>query len=430
MKLSSWPDEKITEGLARASGSPFKEFCAKVTIQTQWKQNLIIASTADEDYALKLGSINGIELGAATYEMTPYIKPLPGTVRGVEHGITACTTEKRLAELLAANNYGILNARMLGKSTSAVITFEGLRRNRPPAGRMPNPDKPICNRCGVQNPQADHDCQLQCKLCGLPHETASKECEKRLKPRPPPLYVRERSKSRGRQPSITRETSSSSSEYGTNKPQQDQQKISWEEVIASSKWTTDPFPSLPTQERNSRYEETISSLRRQNADLMKRNEGLMKRLEEQERRRKQRDKRAQAREQALEMKLQHLIEQLKKQQEPTTTLTPPRKHTPPIEDLESGIEHKMNKARIEDKAELRNEFRAELSQAIDTISKSVAATVQAAVQTLRQEITQMGNELSQRISILEKDKEQARKKPKYPIREAQMNKTLGSQDGE
>ncbi|KAH7934364.1 hypothetical protein HPB49_025191 [Dermacentor silvarum] len=458
MKLSSWPDEKITEGLARASGSPFKEFCAKVTIQTQWKQNLIIASTADEDYALKLGSINGIELGAATYEMTPYIKPLPGTVRGVVHGITACTTEKRLAELLAANNCGILHARMLGKSTSAVITFEGphvpfyvkvassYTRCRPyrrsvqyckACGEIghrqdvcPNPDKPICNRCGVQNPQADHDCQLQCKLCGLPHETASKECEKRLKPRPPPLYVRERSKSRGRQPSITRETSSSSSVYGTNKPQQDQQKISWAEVIASSKSTTDPFPSLPTQERNSRYEETISSLRRQNADLMTRNEGLMKRLEEQERRQEERDRRAQAREQALEVKLQHLIEQLQKQQEPTTTLTPPREHTPPIEDLESGIEHKMNKARIEDKAELRNEFRVELAQAVDTISKSVAATVQAAVQTLRQEITQMGNELSQRISILEKDKEQARKKPKYPIREAQMNETLGSQDGE
>ncbi|KAH7941046.1 hypothetical protein HPB49_009538 [Dermacentor silvarum] len=441
MKLSSWPDEKITEGLARASGSPFKEFCAKVTIQTEWKQNLIIVSTADEDYALKLGSINGIELGAATYEMTPYIKPLPGTVRGVVHGITACTTEKRLAELLSANNCGILHARMLGKSTSAVITFEGgqlvhtlppipqigtvlqgLRRNRPQAGRMPNPDKPICNRCGVQNPQADHDCQLQCKLCGLLHETASKECEKRLKPRPPPLYVRERSKSRGRQPSITRETSSSSSEYGTNKPQQAQQKVSWAEVIASSNSTTDPFPSLPTQARNSRYEETISSLRRQNADLMKRNEGRMKRLEEQER--------PQAREQALEVKLQHLIEQLQKQQEPTTTLTPPREHTAPIEDLESGIEHKMNKARIEDKAELRNEFRVELDQAVDTISKSVAATVQAAVQTLRQAITQMGNELSQRISILEKDKEQARKKPKYPIKEAQMNETLGSQDGE
>ncbi|KAH7949085.1 hypothetical protein HPB49_005021 [Dermacentor silvarum] len=179
MKLSSWSDEKITEGLARASGSYFKEFCANAIIQTQWKQNVIIASTTDENYALKLGSINGIELGAVTYEMTPYIKLLPGTVCGVVHDITSCTTEQRLAELLAAHNCGILHARMLGKSTSAVITFEGphvpfyvkvassyarccpYRRSVQycqACGEIghrqdvcPNPDKHICKRCGVQN---------------------------------------------------------------------------------------------------------------------------------------------------------------------------------------------------------------------------------------------------------------------------------------
>ncbi|KAH7958247.1 hypothetical protein HPB49_000277 [Dermacentor silvarum] len=117
-------DEKMTKGLARASSSLFKEFCANVIIQTQWKRNLIFARTADEIYALKLGSIN-IELGAATYVIMPYIKPLLGTIRGVVHGITARTTGKRLAELLAANNCGILHAKMLGKSTSAVIPFEG-----------------------------------------------------------------------------------------------------------------------------------------------------------------------------------------------------------------------------------------------------------------------------------------------------------------
>ncbi|KAH7936496.1 hypothetical protein HPB49_000191 [Dermacentor silvarum] len=327
--------------------------------------------------------------------MTPYIKPL------VE-GITACTTEKRLVELLAANNCCILHANMLAKPTSTVITFEGphvpfyvkvassytrclpYRISVPYCkyrGEIshrqdvcPNPDKHICNWCGVQNAQADHDCQLQCKLCGLPHETASKECEKQLKPRPPPLYARE--------------TRSSSSEYGTNKLQQEHQNISWEEVIASSK--------------------------RQNANLMKRNEGLMKRLEEQERRQKERERRAQAREQALEMKLEHLVDQLQKQQEPTTTPTLPREHTPPIEDLESGIQYKMNKARTKDKAELRNQFQAELAQAVHTISKSATATVQAAVQTLRQEITQMGNELSQRIPILETDKSRQEKSQNTP----------------
>ncbi|KAH6946805.1 hypothetical protein HPB50_015371 [Hyalomma asiaticum] len=74
---------------------------------------------------LRLGSITNIQLGQIIYEVTPYFKPLPGTVRGVVHGITAGTTEERLAELLAANQCGILHARMLGKSTSAVITFQG-----------------------------------------------------------------------------------------------------------------------------------------------------------------------------------------------------------------------------------------------------------------------------------------------------------------
>ncbi|KAH7937320.1 hypothetical protein HPB49_010698 [Dermacentor silvarum] len=420
MKLSSWPDEKITEGLARASGSPFKEFCAKVTIQMQWKQNLIIASTADEYYALKLGSINGIELGGhirndAVHKTAPRNSTWSrARYHCVYDGETTCGTSgcQQLWHPACQDDRQIhlssYHLRRLVQYCKACGEI-GHRQDV-----CPNPGKPICNRGGVQNPQADHDCQLQCKLCGLPHETASKDCEKRLKPRPPPLYVRERSKSRGRQPSITKETSSSSSEYGTNKPQQEQQKISWAEVIASSKSTTDPFPSLPTQDRNSRYEETISSLRRQNADLMTRNEGLMKRLEEQEGRQEERDRRAEAREQALEMKLQHLIDQLQKQQEPTTTPTLPRKHTPPIEDLESGIEHKMKKARTEDKAELRNEFRAELDRAVDTTSKSVAAIVQAAVQTLRQEITHMGNTLSQRIYILEKDKDQARKSQNTP----------------
>lgn len=126
MKLSNWTDEKISEGIARTCGCAFRDFCANVITQTQWKQNLIVTSTGDEDYALKLAEVTSIQLGPTTYEITPYIKPVPGTVRGVVHGITPGTTEERLMELLAANdNCVILHARMLGRSSSAVITFEG-----------------------------------------------------------------------------------------------------------------------------------------------------------------------------------------------------------------------------------------------------------------------------------------------------------------
>ncbi|KAH6919906.1 hypothetical protein HPB50_029105 [Hyalomma asiaticum] len=178
-KVCSWPDEKITKGIARASGSTLKEFYGNVTIQTQWKQNFIIASMHRRRrlYALRLGSITDIQLGQIIYEVTPYFKPLPGTVRGVVHGITAGTTEERLAELLAANQCGILHARMLGKSTSAVITFQAphvpfyievagsFARCRPYRRSIqyckaygdighrqdirPNPDATIFSQCGV-----------------------------------------------------------------------------------------------------------------------------------------------------------------------------------------------------------------------------------------------------------------------------------------
>ncbi|CAN7949590.1 unnamed protein product, partial [Ixodes pacificus] len=231
LKLSTWSNKSLTQGIATAGGFPFKDFYSNVTIQTQWAQNLIIASTADEDYAMKLSMITQIQLGAALYELMPYLKPLPGTVRGVVHGIEAGTTEQELKELISVNGYSILHARMLGKSSSALLTFEGphvpfyvkagsvFTRCRPhrrsvqycrACGNVghrqdvcPNPDANRCNRCGAENPQDNHECQPKCKLCYQPHETASKECQKRLKPSPPPLHVRERSKSQSKQAAWT-----------------------------------------------------------------------------------------------------------------------------------------------------------------------------------------------------------------------------------
>ncbi|KAH6946806.1 hypothetical protein HPB50_015372 [Hyalomma asiaticum] len=121
---------------------------------------------------------------------------------------------------------------------------------------------------------------------------------------------------------------------------------------------------------------------------------------------------------------------MQKHTESTATATLSTLSTHPVADLEERIEFKMHKARAEDKAELRKEFQTELAQAVDSIGKSGASAVQAAVQALRLEISHMVNDLNERISVLEKDKEQGRKKPKYPIREAQVKDTLGSKDGE
>ncbi|CAN7948549.1 unnamed protein product [Ixodes pacificus] len=117
MKVASWTDRAISLGLAMASVIPIKKFYAHVTIQTQWAQNLIVASTASEDFALKLHEVTKVQLGTVTYDLLPYLKPIPGTVRGVVHGIEAETSERELMELLSAKGHNIMHARMLGNPT-------------------------------------------------------------------------------------------------------------------------------------------------------------------------------------------------------------------------------------------------------------------------------------------------------------------------
>ncbi|CAN8017000.1 unnamed protein product [Ixodes persulcatus] len=71
MKVASWTDRAISQGLAMASVIPTKEFYAHVTIQTQWARNLIVASTASEDFALKLYEVTRVQLGTVTYDLLP-----------------------------------------------------------------------------------------------------------------------------------------------------------------------------------------------------------------------------------------------------------------------------------------------------------------------------------------------------------------------
>ncbi|KAH7974034.1 hypothetical protein HPB49_008708 [Dermacentor silvarum] len=167
MKLSSWPHEKITEGRARASGSPLKEFCANVTIQTQWKQNLVIASTADDDYALKLGSSErhrtrgGHIRGDAVHQTTPRNSTWSharyhcvydgettyGTSGSQQLWHPACEDARQIqlssyhlrrsARPFLCEGGQLVHTLPLIPQIGTVL--QGLRKNPPPAGRMPQP---------------------------------------------------------------------------------------------------------------------------------------------------------------------------------------------------------------------------------------------------------------------------------------------------
>ncbi|KAH9367559.1 hypothetical protein HPB48_002851 [Haemaphysalis longicornis] len=463
LKVSAWPDKSIAQGLAVAGGFHIKDFYAHVTVQTQWTQNLIVASTADEDYAMKLSAITHLQLGAAQYELSPYLTPLPGTVRGVIHGIEAGTTEEDLADLISTTGPRILHARMLGRSTSALITFDGphvpfyvkfgstYTRCRPyrrsvqfcsACGELghrqdvcPNPEKNVCKLCGDENPQPNHSCQPKCKLCDLPHETAGKDCKKRLRPSPPPLHIRERFI---RYPEYSGDTSVQcppAQETRSTLPQ-DNTKVSWSQVLKHPPTAPNPFPPLPDRSSNTNtqhYEQTISTLRSQNTELTKRLELI--------------EKAAQSRIEALERQIEQLITRIETSQSSSATLRPLQQDAPPptpdapqvpalptFEQLNLMIEQKIDQKLTQFKEQeeqhltshLENVHKA-LENTTHTIMKlgeTLNARMTRLEEALNDKVDKMGLNLNQRVISLEEEHQQSHKKPKsHPLREAHMQET-------
>lgn len=123
----------------------------------------------------------------------------------------------------------------------------------------PTPDRKICSSCGLYNPLPDHHCVPNCKLCGLSHETASKDCKRRLKPNPPPRVPRNQAE----QTTTTNRTSTA-----TQNPPQDREqwpplptqpsptkearttdKVSWSQTLTNHS-TAQRLPPHPTQSPN------------------------------------------------------------------------------------------------------------------------------------------------------------------------------------
>ncbi|KAH7977677.1 hypothetical protein HPB49_003164 [Dermacentor silvarum] len=137
---------------------------------------------------------------------------------GVTHGIIPGMTAEKLLKMLRADGYEILSTRMLGRLILAIMYIHGPHvpfyvkvegahiRYRPyqktvqyckTCGDLghrqdicPQPKPNFCYKFCQANQPAEHQCNPICKICNLPHETAGKDCKKKLKPVPPPLYVR------------------------------------------------------------------------------------------------------------------------------------------------------------------------------------------------------------------------------------------------
>lgn len=453
MKLSTFREEEITASLAQACRMNVPDFCKKVITQTQWHQNLIVTSTDSEDLTIALSEITQLTIGNQTHEVTPYIKPLPGTVRGVIHGLTPGTPSHRLMELLAANDQcEILHARMLGKSSSAVLTFQGphvpfyvrlasaYTRCKPYLRTVqycktcgafghrkdicPNPENNSCTRCGAANITEEHTCPIKCKLCELPHETASKDCKGKLRPNPknkrtpppPPPPANQLHASRppastnppANQPNTPRGRSQSRNR-NNGSPVQTSNHVSWADKIKN----TTKALSSPQQ---SKYAESIEALRQQNASLQQQlddqrrqaqaqQEEYHRQKESLEKQLREQAQQAQARQRELERKLDMLLGQIQPRSQVSTAETT----DPQLIALEQRLA-----------TTLENMFQTSM----ETIINRAAAMID----TVNTNLTQQLEKAFQRITALEKDNTKERKKPKYPHREVEMDETLNDQD--
>ncbi|KAH9372735.1 hypothetical protein HPB48_008967 [Haemaphysalis longicornis] len=219
LQLAKWKDSDAAIAMARAMNMPLKDFVNQVTTQVQWTQNLLLASTPHEELVDRLAGIAHLQVGSNVYKFVPYLKPLPNTSAGVVVGITDWLTNDNIMEYITAPRHEIVSARRLGNSSAALLHFKGphvpfyvkvlgaITRCRPyrksvqfcrACGNIghrqdvcPSPKPELCVRCGIETAEANHDCHPVCKLCNQPHETASKECKRRLRPAPPPLHVRQ-----------------------------------------------------------------------------------------------------------------------------------------------------------------------------------------------------------------------------------------------
>ncbi|KAH9366919.1 hypothetical protein HPB48_000779 [Haemaphysalis longicornis] len=157
----------------------------------------------------------------------------------------------------------------------------------------PTPEVTVCAQCHERDPSAEHTCTPKCKLCGLAHLTASKECRKKLHPPPPPLHVRERlartAVTYQRQPqqpaAAAHPPPPTQIQDNARRQYHSSQQVSWSSVVAPEFVAPQDFPPLlspkiPAPDNSPR----IQQLEQENAQLRKQLEAQAARTEQLERR--------------------------------------------------------------------------------------------------------------------------------------------------
>ncbi|KAH8030560.1 hypothetical protein HPB51_008921 [Rhipicephalus microplus] len=174
--------------------------------------NIALASTPDTTVAMAMRGITSLNINGRPHPVNVYVTAGEGTKKGVIHGIEPHTPSETIKASIRFRTQSVtlVDARMLGDSQSAVLTFFGdilpryvyyrggekeciPFRNTVQFCRAcgavghstdvcPQPDSPVCHTCGMRNPEVNHNCTPTCAICTGNHITGDRSCLKRLKP--------------------------------------------------------------------------------------------------------------------------------------------------------------------------------------------------------------------------------------------------------
>ncbi|KAH7941066.1 hypothetical protein HPB49_009723 [Dermacentor silvarum] len=196
LDFSKWQSHHVARAVSQASHITATESDA-LTLRIRNEQNLAVASTPKEERAERIRRITALQLGGKEYQVCAYVAGPDISSKGVATGIDSETHPDELMDNLRSPQAPILFARMLGKSTAAPITFDGLEVPRRifyyvcsiclktghRADICPTPESPRCKNCGHENPPEDHQCQPNCVLSGGDHSVTDPSCLARQRKR-------------------------------------------------------------------------------------------------------------------------------------------------------------------------------------------------------------------------------------------------------
>ncbi|KAL1467796.1 hypothetical protein MTO96_041915 [Rhipicephalus appendiculatus] len=209
LRLDQWTRPTLTRAIGVAASLPPAEV-DRLVFRLRPEQNLAVVSTPHEHIALNLYSVQHLRLGEHTYPVSIYIAAPDNSCKGIIYGVDPGTSPSELMDHLITPGHTVLQARMMGKTSTALITFEGLQVphytryygaeyrcyvHRPRkqvctvclrlghrSDNCPTPKCVTCKTCGVENPTPGHSCSPRCRSCGGDHPTTDTGCPARVRP--------------------------------------------------------------------------------------------------------------------------------------------------------------------------------------------------------------------------------------------------------